>query len=89
MYSGTPYEYKVWVFDVIQSATAVGLSLIPAVGPLLSIAFTIGISAITDPDTFKTENILTLSPEALAAVCTSAAAMRKNIPKGFFTRIPK
>lgn len=89
MCSGTPYEYDVWVFDIIQSITALALGFIPAAGPLLSIAFTIGISAITDPETFKAENILKLSPDTLVAVCTSAAAMKKNVPKGFLTKLVK
>ncbi|KAL8691175.1 MAG: hypothetical protein Q9224_004235 [Gallowayella concinna] len=83
----TPYKYDVWVFGVLQNITTLGLGFIPVAGPLCSIAFTIALSAITDPEGFKTENVLKLSPETLVAVCTSAAAMKKNIPKGFqFTK---
>ncbi|KAL8782465.1 MAG: hypothetical protein Q9213_005359 [Squamulea squamosa] len=86
----TPYTYDVWVFDMIQNIRALSLSFMPTAGPLASIAFTIFMTAMTDPDAFKVENILKLSPDTLAAVCTSAAAMKKSIPKGFaFTKFIK
>ncbi|KAL8922318.1 MAG: hypothetical protein Q9208_005288 [Pyrenodesmia sp. 3 TL-2023] len=80
----TPYEYNVWVFDVLQNVVYLGLSFIPTAGPLCAVAFTIFISAVNDPEAFKAENILKLSPELLVAVVTSAAGMKKNMPKGFF-----
>lgn len=56
--SRTPYEYDVWVFDVMQSCMAISSSIISAIGPLVSIAFPIVMSVIEDPESFRLENIL-------------------------------
>ncbi|KAL8992389.1 MAG: hypothetical protein Q9169_007139 [Polycauliona sp. 2 TL-2023] len=42
------------------------------------------------PESFTAKNVLKLSPDTLVAVCSSAAAMKGNIPKGFsFTKFVK
>ena len=73
---------------MIQNSVYLGLSFVPAIGPLCSVAFTIAMTAITDPDSFKAENILKLSPEVLVAVVSSARAVKGNIPKGFSFKKP-
>lgn len=78
-----PYEYKSWVVDFVTHTVNLGLGFIPEIGPLISVSFSIGLQAITDPDMFKAENILKLSASVIAAIVGSSMAMQDNLPKGF------
>ena len=74
-------EYKFWVTEVLEHAVITGVGMVPGIGTLLSVCLTIGIQAITDPDSFTTENILNLSVDALAAIKGSADHFKKHLVK--------
>lgn len=79
----TPYEYSVWVFEFMEGVATLGLGYIPIAGPLISVSFSLGLTAITDPDFFKADNVLGLSTNVLNAVIASGVNMKGNLPKGF------
>ena len=79
----TPYEYNVWVFDFLQNVATLGLGYIPIAGPLISVAFSVGLTAITDPEFFEADNVLGLTTNVLNAVLSSALGMRDNLPPSF------
>ncbi|KAL9098422.1 MAG: hypothetical protein Q9163_005913 [Psora crenata] len=81
--SWTPYEYDVWVFDFLQNVVTLGLGYIPIAGPLISVAFSVGLTAITDPEFFEADNVLGLTTNVLNAVLASALGMRDNLPSSF------
>ena len=79
----TPYAFSVWVFDFIESVAAMGYGYIPIAGPLISVAFSLGLTAITDPEFFQQDNMLGLSATVMNTVVASGLNMRDNLPKGF------
>ena len=79
----TPYEYSVWVLDFLQNVTTLGLGYIPVAGPLISVSFSLGLTAITDPDFFKADNVLGLTTNTMNAVLASALGMKDNLPPAF------
>ncbi|MCJ1227484.1 hypothetical protein MMC12_004140 [Toensbergia leucococca] len=81
--SWTPYEHSSWVLNFLQQVSTLGLAFIPIAGPLISVSFAVGLKAITDPDTFKSENVLGLTADVMAAVLATALAMKGNVPTSF------
>ena len=79
----TPYEYSSWVADFITNVTTLGLGYIPIAGPLISVAFSLGLTAITDPDFFKADNVLGVTTNIMNAVLASALNMKSNLAPGF------
>lgn len=76
-----PYEYSSWALDFITHIFELGIGFIPVVGPLLSVSFSVGIQAITDPDSFTLENNLELPLDILAAIASGGMEMRENLPE--------
>ena len=79
----SPYKHSEWVVDFITQVTQLGLGFIPVAGPLVSVGFSLGLTAIVNPETFKTDNVLRLTTDVMAAVLASAVAMKGNLPPGF------
>ena len=79
----TPYEYSSWVLDLMENLTVNAPGYIPMVGPLISVSFSVGLTAITDPDFFKSDNVLGLTTNILNAVLASALGMKENLAPGF------
>ena len=79
----TPYEYSSWVAEFITNVTTLGLGYIPIAGPLISVAFSLGLTAITDPDFFKADNVLGVTTNVLNAILASSLNMKANLAPGF------
>ncbi|KAK1702026.1 hypothetical protein BDP67DRAFT_497254 [Colletotrichum lupini] len=60
-----------------------GLGFIPGAGPLLSVAFGIGLQLLNDPDTFKADNVLDISAAVLSTLIASAGKSKKYVAPGF------
>ncbi|KAL8728019.1 MAG: hypothetical protein Q9166_005690 [cf. Caloplaca sp. 2 TL-2023] len=58
------------------------LGLVPKIGPLLAVSWSIGVQAIMNPDAFEAENVLHLSADVLQAVVGTAIGANPNVPKG-------
>ncbi|MCJ1283977.1 hypothetical protein MMC26_003308 [Xylographa opegraphella] len=78
-----PYEFTNWGLAVFTNLTSFALGFIPVVGPLLSVEFTITVTAITDPDYFESSNVLGLPLDILGAVLDSAEGSKKYMTPGF------
>ena len=84
----TPYEFSSWAVKLFTSLVEFGLGFIPVVGPLLAVEFSITVTAITDPDFFKSDNILELPLDILGAVLDSASQNKKFMAEGFHFATP-
>ncbi|KAL8805469.1 MAG: hypothetical protein Q9182_001924 [Xanthomendoza sp. 2 TL-2023] len=78
-----PYQYSSFLFDLFTGLVEFALGFIPVVGPLLAFGFSITVSAITDPDRFRSDNILGLHQEFLEAIIDSGFKSRKYMAPGF------
>ncbi|KAL8805511.1 MAG: hypothetical protein Q9223_007245 [Gallowayella weberi] len=78
-----PYQYSSFLFDLFTSLTESALGFIPVVGPLLAFGFSITVSATTDPDLFRSDNILGLHQDLLEAIIDSGTRSRKYMTPGF------
>lgn len=59
------------------------LGLVPVVGPILALSFSLGMQAITDPGSFSAENVLAMDPGDMADVIRSANRVRRYLKAGF------
>lgn len=57
--------------------------MVPTVGPLLSVSFSLGIKAITDPEGFREDFAGELGGAVIDSILESAGGARKNMPDGF------
>ncbi|KAI4184282.1 MAG: hypothetical protein L6R41_004853 [Letrouitia leprolyta] len=78
-----PYEYSSFLFNLFTSLADFALGFIPVVGPLLSFGFSITITAITDPDFFRADNLLGLHLDFLEAILDSGVRSKKYMTPGF------
>ena len=78
-----PYEYSSFVFNLFTGIAELALGFIPVVGPLLSFGFSITVTAITDPDFFRADNILDLKLDFLEAILDSGVRTKKYMTPGF------
>lgn len=80
-----PYEYKEETSSLISQifflGVETGLNLIPVVGPLVSVGFSIFMEAVNDPEEFKKNNILKLGDDVLKDGVETAFEIAKNLPK--------
>ena len=79
----SPHQFESWVLKFMEHSVYLGLGLVPEVGPLLAVSWSIGMQAITNPDAFKAENVLHLSADVLQAIVGTAIGANPNVPKGF------
>ncbi|KAI4279236.1 MAG: hypothetical protein L6R38_005088 [Xanthoria sp. 2 TBL-2021] len=79
----SPYEYSSWVLNFMEHSVYLGLGLVPEIGPLLAVSWSIGMQALTNPDAFKAENVQHLSADVLQAIVGTAIGANPNVPKGF------
>ncbi|KAH7031529.1 uncharacterized protein B0I36DRAFT_363208 [Microdochium trichocladiopsis] len=80
-----PYEYqeeaRSLIGNLASTIGATGLSLIPVVGPLASVAWVAFIDAIYDPEGFKSRNVLQFDEDLLGSILDTAAQVAENLPK--------
>ena len=76
-----PYQYSSWVVNFLTHVIELGLGFIPVIGPLMSVSFSVGLQIITDPDAFRSENILHLSADIIAALISGGMDVRDNLPR--------
>ena len=84
----TPYESSSWAVKLFTSLVEFRHGIIPIIGPLLAVEFSITITAITDPDFFRSDNILELPLDILEAVLDSASESKKFMVEGFHFATP-
>jgi hypothetical protein len=56
-----PTQKSTWLANFLQNVLTIALGLIPVVGPILAVAFPLGWTALTDPDSFF-DQLKTLVP---------------------------
>lgn len=78
-----PYQHNNWVANLFTRLTEMALGAIPVIGPLLAVGFSIAVTAITDPDFFKSDNILGLAVDVLEAILDSRSQARSYMVTGF------
>ncbi|CAO1600292.1 MAG: hypothetical protein LQ349_009024 [Xanthoria aureola] len=78
-----PYEYSSFLFNLFTGIAELALGFIPVVGPLLSFGFSITVTAITDPDFFRADNLLDLKLDFLEAILDSGVRTKKYMTPGF------
>ncbi|KAL8693756.1 MAG: hypothetical protein Q9224_003694 [Gallowayella concinna] len=78
-----PYQYSSFLFDLFTGLAEFALGFIPVVGPLLSFGFSVAVTAITDPDFFRSDNLLGLHRDFLEAIIDSGLKSRKYMTPGF------
>lgn len=78
-----PYKYSSFILDLVTHVVQLGLGFIPGAGPLLSVAFGIGLQLLNDPDTFKADNVLDMSAAILSTLIASAGKSKKYVAPGF------
>ncbi|CAO1603427.1 hypothetical protein XANCAGTX0491_007015 [Xanthoria calcicola] len=79
----SPHQFESWVLKFMEHSVYLGLGLVPEIGPLLAVSWSVGMQAITNPDAFKAENVLHLSADVLQAIVGTAIGANPNVPKGF------
>jgi len=77
-----PYQYSSFILDLIESVVGMGLGFIPGVGPLLSVAFGIGVQLLEDPDSFSSDNILEIGASIIETLIDSAGKSKKYLAPG-------
>ncbi|KAI7764947.1 hypothetical protein LZL87_005660 [Fusarium oxysporum] len=83
-----PYQYNPFLRDMLVRIAQLGLSFIPGVGPILSVAFGIGVQLLTDPDSFGRDNILDLTFAVLESVIDSGKRTQKFIAPDWIAQCP-
>ncbi|KAF4775367.1 hypothetical protein HER10_EVM0009719 [Colletotrichum scovillei] len=78
-----PYKYSSFILDLVTHVVQLGLGFIPGAGPLLSVAFGIGLQLLNDPETFKADNVLDISAAVLSTLIASAGKSKKYVAPGF------
>ncbi|KAK1660099.1 hypothetical protein BDP55DRAFT_561783 [Colletotrichum godetiae] len=78
-----PYKYSSFILDLVTHVVQLGLGFIPGAGPLLSVAFGIGLQLLNDPDTFKADNVLDIGAAVLSTLIASAGKSKKYVAPGF------
>ncbi|KAH7159050.1 hypothetical protein DER46DRAFT_627454 [Fusarium sp. MPI-SDFR-AT-0072] len=83
-----PYQYNPFLRDMLVRIAQLGLSFIPGVGPILSVAFGIGVQLLIDPDSFGRDNILDLTFAVLESVIDSGKRTQKFIAPDWIAQCP-
>ncbi|KAG4254485.1 hypothetical protein FPRO04_09686 [Fusarium proliferatum] len=83
-----PYQHNPFLRDLLIRITQLGLGFIPGVGPILSVAFGIGVQLLIDPDSFDRDNILDLSFAVLESVISSGKRSQKFIAPDWLAQCP-
>jgi hypothetical protein len=83
-----PYQHNPFLRDMLVRITQLGLGFIPGVGPILSVAFGIGVQLLTDPDSFGRDNILDLTFAVLESVIDSGKRSQKFIAPDWLAQCP-
>ncbi|KAI4247765.1 MAG: hypothetical protein L6R40_001351 [Gallowayella cf. fulva] len=83
-----PYEYSSFLFNLFTGLVELAIGFIPVVGPLLSFGFSITVTAITDPDFFRSDNILGLHLDFIEAILDSGVRTKKYMTPGFSFTAP-
>ena len=77
-------EPNKWIQNWLITFTGIGLGLIAGpVGVALSIAFAVGVTAITNPDNFISDNVLQLSDNILMPLAASGREAQKFVPPSY------
>ncbi|KAF9870191.1 hypothetical protein CkaCkLH20_12277 [Colletotrichum karsti] len=82
-----PYKFSSFILDLVTHVIQLGLGFIPGAGPLLSVAFGIGLQLLNDPDSFKADNVLDMSAAILSTLISSAGKSKKYVAPGFLPSI--
>jgi hypothetical protein len=72
-----PYQYSSFILNLVESVVGMGLGFIPGVGPLLSVAFGIGVQLLEDPDSFSSDNVLEIGVGIIESLVGSASKSKK------------
>ncbi|KAG5759634.1 hypothetical protein H9Q72_012246 [Fusarium xylarioides] len=83
-----PFEYSSFLQNLLVSITQMALGFVPVIGPILSIAFGMGIQLLTDPDSFGRDNILELGIGILETVIDAGKRSQKYIAPDFLAQCP-
>ncbi|KAF4469508.1 hypothetical protein FALBO_3599 [Fusarium albosuccineum] len=78
-----PYQYSSFILNLVLHVVELGLGFIPGAGPLLSVAFGMGVELLQDPEAFRTENILDFSAAMLETLIESFRKTRKYMAPDF------
>ncbi|KAJ3531264.1 hypothetical protein NM208_g8955 [Fusarium decemcellulare] len=78
-----PYQYSSFILNLVLHVVELGLGFIPGAGPLLSVAFGMGVQLLQDPEAFRAENILDLSAAMLETLIESSSKTRKYMAPDF------
>ncbi|KAF5252175.1 hypothetical protein FANTH_2731 [Fusarium anthophilum] len=81
-----PFEYSSFLRNLLVSITQMALGFVPVIGPILSIAFGMGIQLLTDPDSFGRDNILELGIGILETVVEAGKRSQKYIAPDFLAQ---
>ena len=77
-----PYEFDNWLVSVFTNIVSFGIGFIPVVGSLMSIGFTITVTAITDQEYFSSSDVLEFGPNIINAILNSGKGSRKYTQPG-------
>ncbi|KAF5608578.1 uncharacterized protein FSUBG_4506 [Fusarium subglutinans] len=83
-----PYQHNPFLRDLLLRIAQLGLGFIPGVGPILSVAFGIGVQLLIDPDSFGRDNVLDLSFAVLESVISSGKRSQKFIAPDWLAQCP-
>lgn len=75
------HQFESWLVKFIEHSVYLGLGLVPEIGPLLAVSWSIGMQAITNPDAFQAKNILELSVDVLQAIVARRSGRARMYPK--------
>jgi hypothetical protein len=81
-----PYKYSSFIVEVVKHVVNLGLGFVPGVGPLLCIAFGIGVQLLEDPDSFSEENVLGIGEAVLNVLISQAGKSKKYLAKNVFPK---
>ncbi|KAJ4107863.1 hypothetical protein NW760_008709 [Fusarium oxysporum] len=81
-----PFEYSSFLQNLLVSVAQMALGFVPVIGPILSIAFGMGIQLLTDPDSFGRDNILELGIGILETVIEAGKRSQKYIAPDFLAQ---
>ncbi|KAF5531305.1 hypothetical protein FNAPI_13295 [Fusarium napiforme] len=84
-----PYQHNPFLRDMLIRITQLGLGFIPVAGPILSVVFGIGVQLLTDPESFRRDNILDLTFAVLEAVIESGTRSQKFIAPDWLAQCPR
>ncbi|KAF5571213.1 hypothetical protein FPANT_13580 [Fusarium pseudoanthophilum] len=83
-----PYQHNPFLRDILVRLAQLGLGFVPGVGPILSVAFGLGVQLLTDPESFGRDNILDLTFAVLESVVDSGKRAQKFIAPDWIEQCP-